>query len=129
VHRPNSRQIVPANASIHILTAYEAGIPSSVMRLRMLQAIAKDRLVAHERFLGTRLLVIARLLLPLAQHLNAGHKDARLRGSATQAELCYGTLLMRLGRNQEGLATLQRVDAELARRLPTTDVSLLVAAR
>ena len=99
------------------------------MRLRMLQAIAKDRLVAHERFLGTRLLVIARLLLPLAQHLNAGHKDARLRGSATQAELRYGTLLMRLGRNQEGLATLQRVDPELARRLPTTDVSLLVAAR
>ena len=38
VHRPNSRQIAPANASIHILTAYEAGIPSSTMRLGMLHA-------------------------------------------------------------------------------------------
>jgi hypothetical protein len=38
VHESNSRQIASANASIHIRTAYEAGIPSSVIRLSMLQA-------------------------------------------------------------------------------------------
>lgn len=38
VHIPNSQQIAPANASIHILTAHETGIPSSVMRLRMSHA-------------------------------------------------------------------------------------------
>jgi len=38
VRESKSLQIVPANASIHILTAHEAGIPSSAMRLRMLQA-------------------------------------------------------------------------------------------
>jgi hypothetical protein len=37
-HESNSRQIDLLNASIHILTACEAGIPSSVMRLRMLHA-------------------------------------------------------------------------------------------
>ena len=36
MHRPNSRQSAPANASIHILTAYEAGIPSSVMRYKLM---------------------------------------------------------------------------------------------
>jgi hypothetical protein len=36
VHRPNSRQLALANASLHILTANETGIPSSAMRLRML---------------------------------------------------------------------------------------------
>ena len=76
-----SRQSAASNASLFILTAYEVGIPSPAMRLRMLrasrastglrirvtsmQSIAKDLLVAHECVLGARLPMVATLLLPL----------------------------------------------------------------
>ncbi|MFT4843409.1 MAG: hypothetical protein ACI8UD_002919, partial [Planctomycetota bacterium] len=38
VHEADLQQTARANAAIHILTAYDADIPSSVIRLSMLQA-------------------------------------------------------------------------------------------
>ena len=48
-----------------------------------MQSITKDQLVAHERVLGTRLLVIARLLLPLASPDLANAPDDPISRSTT----------------------------------------------
>jgi hypothetical protein len=50
-----------------------------------MQPIAKDPLVAHERVLGTRLPVIARLLLPLASPDLANAPDDPISRSASTA--------------------------------------------
>ncbi|MGK0434619.1 MAG: hypothetical protein ACJA0V_003776, partial [Planctomycetota bacterium] len=53
-----------------------------------MQAIAKDPLVAHERVLGASLLMVARLLLPLAttNFANAPN-SAILRSTSTTSGL------------------------------------------
>ena len=104
MHESNSRQSAASNASIRVLTARDAGIPSSAMRLRMLHAsrasmscapgvtpmqpTANDPLVAHERVLSADLLMVARPPLPLASSnlANASHGPvSRTRSTRSNA--------------------------------------------